>query len=159
MAAREAKRLRLEPRLELSLGSPVGQLRAAPVCLGEGGPRALLAVYCADFDVDPYVEMFFFPTDTLKLALFTQAGQILWRRDLGPAVVPGVWFCPVLPFDLDGDGCDEIWFVNNLDPQHPLGLSHYCLERIDARTGETTGQWPWPNRGAASRSATPSATF
>jgi hypothetical protein len=132
---------------EISLGSPIGQLRAVPVDLGEGAPRAILAAYAADFDVDPWVEMFFYPTDTLKLVLFTDRGEILWRRDLGRAVVPGMWFCPVLPFDLDGDGVEEIWFVNNLDPQHPLGLRNYRLERLDGRTGETTGQWPWPNLG------------
>ncbi|MGH2371025.1 MAG: hypothetical protein ACRDI2_22845, partial [Chloroflexota bacterium] len=139
--------IRLEPVLELSLGSQVGQLRAAPVRLGQGGPRAFLAVYGADFDVDPYVEMFFYPTDTLKLVVFTAEGEVLWRRDLGRGVVPGIWFCPVLPFDLDGDDVDELWFVNNLNTQHPLGLSGYRLERLDARTGETTGQWPWPNLG------------
>src|ERR1043165_2579525 len=133
--------------LEVSLGSPIGQCRAVPVCLGAGAPRAFLAVYCADFDVDPWIEMFFFPTDTLKMALFTEAGEILWRKDLGRAVVPGMWFCPVFPFDLDGDGVDEIWFVNNLEPHHPLGLSHYRLERLEAATGQTTGQWPWPNLG------------
>jgi hypothetical protein len=139
--------IQLAPLLELSLGSPVGQLRAAPVELGPGAPRAMLAVYAADFDVDPYVEMFFFPTDTLKLALFTDTGEVLWRRDLGRGVVPGVWFCPVLPFDLDGDGVEEIWFVNNVDAKHPLGLSSYRLERLDARTGATTGQWHWPSLG------------
>ncbi len=64
--------------LELPLGSPIGQLRAVPVSLGKGKPRALLAVYCADAEVDPYVEMFFFPKDTLKLMLFTQEGEFLW---------------------------------------------------------------------------------
>lgn len=133
--------------LEVPLGSPIGQCRAAPVQLGAGSPRSILAVYGADFDVDPYVEMFFYPSDTLKMALLTEQGEILWRRDLGRGVVPGMWFCPVLPFDLDGDGVEEIWFVNNVDPNHPLGLSHYRLERVDARTGTTTGQWRWPNRG------------
>jgi hypothetical protein len=139
--------LDLAPLLELSVGSPIGQLRAVPVNLGPGAPRAFLAVYAADFDVDPWVEMFFFPTGTLKLLLFTERGEILWRRDPGRGVVPGMWFCPVFPFDLDGDGIDEIWFVNNINPQHPLGLSSYRLERLDARSGETTGRWPWPNRG------------
>ncbi|MBN1676825.1 MAG: polysaccharide lyase 11 [Kiritimatiellae bacterium] len=134
----------LEVLLEVALGSPVRQLRAAPVALGPGAPRAFLAAYCADFDDDPYVEMFFFPSDTLKLALVTAEGAVLWRRDLGRAVVPGAWFCPVFPFDLDGDGTDEIWFVNNTNADHPLGLSGYRLERLDARTGATTGQWPWP---------------
>jgi len=141
----------LHPILELSLGQRIGQLRAVPACLGPDEPPAVLAAYCADFDVDPYVEMFFFPTDTLKLALFTCEGQILWQRDLGRAVVPGLWFCPVLAFDLDGDGTDEVWFVNNLNEQHPLGLSGYRLERLDARTGRTTGQWLW-HIGAAEQS-------
>lgn len=139
--------IKLDVLLQVSLGSPIGQLRAVPVCLGKDAPRAILAIYCADFDVDPYVEMFFFPSDTLKMVLFTEKAQIFWRRDLGRGLVPGMWFCPVFPFDLDGDGIDEIWFVNNVDPDHPLGLSNYRLERLDASTGRTTGQWPWPDLG------------
>jgi hypothetical protein len=139
--------LRLEVLSEVGLGSPIGQLRGLPVSLGAGAPRAFLVAYCADFDDDPYIEMFFFPTDTLKLALITERGEIVWRRDLGRAVVPGVWFCPIFAFDLDGDGVDEIWYVNNVNTQHPLGLSGYRLERLDAQTGATTGQWPWPNSG------------
>ncbi len=142
--------------LELPLGSPIGQLRAVPVSLGKDKSRALLAVYCADAEVDPYVEMFFFPKDTLKLALFTQEGEFLWKRDLGPGVVPGIWFCPVFPFDLDNDGVEEIWFVNSIDPDHPLSLKNSRLERIDAQTGKTTGQWPWPN---PERNQSPSHTF
>ncbi len=133
--------------LELSLGQPIGQLRAAPVCLGKDHEKAIIATYCADFDVDPYHEMFFFPTDTLKMVLFDVKGNIIWKRDLGKGVVPGMWFCPVLPFDLDGDGVDEIWYVNNVNVKHPLGLSGYRLERIDALSGQTTGQWQWPNYG------------
>jgi hypothetical protein len=136
--------IHLDVLLEVSLGSPIGQFHAMPVALGPGAPKAFLGVYCADFDDDPYVEMFFFPTDTRKMILVTAKGKALWRRDLGPGVVPGVWFCPVYPFDLDGDGVDEIWYVNNVNVDHPLGLSGYRLERVDARTGETTGQWPWP---------------
>jgi hypothetical protein len=140
--------MRLEIVRELNVGSAIGQCRAVPVRLKPGGaPGAFLVVYGADFDVDPYVEMFFFPTDTLKMALFAADGALLWRRDLGRGVVPGLWFCPVFAFDLDGDGAEEIWFVGNDNAQHPLGLSHYCLVRLDGRTGERTGEWPWPNRG------------
>jgi hypothetical protein len=134
--------MRLQSILSLDLGSPIGQCRAAPLSLG--GRRTVLVAYCADFDDDPYTEMFFFPTDTLKVAVFAMDGEVVWQRDLGPAVVPGVWFCPVFPFDLDGDGTDEVWLVNNTDPDHPLATSSYVLERWDGRTGETLGQWPWP---------------
>ncbi len=136
--------IQLERLLEIDLAASVGQFRAAPVALGAGDARAYLGVYCADFDDDPYVEMFFFPTDTLKLVLFSASGETLWQRDLGPGVVPGVWFCPVLPFDLDGDGCDEIWFVDNVNVEHALGLSGYHLACLEARSGEVTGRWPWP---------------
>jgi rhamnogalacturonan lyase-like protein len=134
--------LNLRTLWEADLGQPIGQLRATPVRLGQGS--AFLVAYAADFDVDPYIEMFFFPTDTLKLALLSQEGKVLWRRDLGRAVVPGMHFCPFCAFDLDGDGVDEIYFVNNTDENHPLGVSHYVLERLDAASGESTGQWPWP---------------
>jgi len=140
------KPIRLEPVMSLSVGQKLGQLRAAPVRLGEGR-KAFLAVYGADFDVDPSVNMFYYPTDTLKMMVFTESGEVLWKRDLGRSVVPGIWFCPVYPFDLDGDGVDEIWYVNNLNDTHPLAVSFYRLERVDARTGETTGQWQWPNDG------------
>lgn len=137
--------LQLKEVLTLSLGQPVGMLRAFPVRLGDER-RGIAAVYSADFDIDPYSEMFFFPTDTLKLAVFTLEGEVLWRRDFGPGVIPGIWFCPVFPFDLDGDGVDEIWFVNNLNVSHPLSVQHSRLERIDSRTGETIGQYPWEYR-------------
>ncbi|TDF96152.1 polysaccharide lyase 11 [Paenibacillus piri] len=140
------KQVKLEKVMELSVGQKLGQLRAIPVQLG-GGKQAFLAVYSADFDVDPSVNMFFYPTDTLKMMLFTETGEVLWKRELGKTVVPGIWFCPVYPFDLDGDGVDELWFVNNLNEQHPFAVPFYRLERLDAATGETTGQWPWPNDG------------
>ena len=143
---RLTEEIKLEVLLEFDMGTPIGQCRAVPVSLGKN-PKAVLAVYCADFDVDPYVEMFFFPKDTLKMILFDQNGKILWKRDLGRAVVPGMWFCPVFAFDLDGDQVDEIWFVNNTDPAHPLGINNYVLERIDPLTGKTSGQWKWPNYG------------
>jgi len=119
--------MKLKPVLEVQLGTPIGQLRATPVRLGKGEPPAFLVVYASDFDVDPYIEMFFFPKDTLKMALISSNGSIIWRRDLGGGVVPGQWFCPFLAFDLDRDGVDEIWFVNNVDEKHPLGLSSYRL--------------------------------
>lgn len=137
-------RIDLQPLFTLDVSQSIRQCRITPVNMGKSHPKAFVAALAADFDVDPYYEMFFFPTDTLKLVCFTEHGEVLWRHDLGKAVVPGMWFCPVFSIDMDGDGVDEIYFVNNNNPQHPLAHTSYRLERLDVATGRTTGQWQWP---------------
>ena len=129
---------------EVDLGQPIGQLRAVPVELGQGKPKAVAALYSSDAEIDPYIGMFFFPKSTLKLVLFDETGRIHWKRDLGPGVVPGVWFAPVFAIDLNQDGVDEIYLVGNRDPAHPLDFREYVLEQIDAATGRTLDQKPWP---------------
>jgi len=144
----------LAPVLEFSLGTTLEQCRAVPVSLGN--KRAIFLAYCEDAEIDPYVEMFFFPRHPFKLKVVTLDGQDLWSRELGAGVIPGIWFTPFFPFDLDGDGTDEIWFVNNLDEEHPLSHKGRRLECLDAGTGKTIGQWPWP---APDRNQSPSHTF
>jgi hypothetical protein len=100
-------------------------------------------MYSEDAEIDPYIGMFFFPKHTLKIILFDEGGSIIWKRDLGPGVVPGIWFSPILAFDLDQDGSDEIWIINNLDQEHPLDYRQYVIEKVDPLTGETLDKWPW----------------
>jgi hypothetical protein len=140
-----SRNIHLDILLEVDVGSTVGQLRAAPVRLGTG-QRAIMALYGADpRNIDPWIEGFYYPQDTLKMVVLTEEGEILWRRDLGRGVVPSSNFCPAYTMDLDGDGVDEIWFVNNLSEHHPFALSQYRLEQVSALTGETMGRWTWPN--------------
>ncbi len=113
-----------------------------PVNMG-GGKKAYFCAYSGD-DVDPGEEYFYFPEDTMKFALFDADGKRLWTKDLGKAVIPGTWFCPALPLDLDKDGIDEIYFVNNLNPKAPLSMVNRRLEAISPINGETIGQWEWP---------------
>ena len=140
---------------EFNVGSRIGSLRAVPVQLPADN-KGILLVYSADKDIDPWIEMFYPPTDHLKFAMFDTEGKEIWRKELDDMTLNGIWFTPVLPFDLDGDGVDEIWFVRNTDKDHPLGYSHYKLESMDASTGKTTGQYPWP-RSVSGESL--SATF
>lgn len=144
----------IRPILEFKLGTTLEQCRAVPVNLG--AERGIFLAYSGDAEIDPYVEMFFFPQHRMKLAVFTLTGEEVWKKELGPGVIAGIWFTPFFPFDLDGDGTDEIWFVNNVDDEHPLSLRGRRLERLDARTGKTLGQWPWP---AVDRNQSPSHTF
>ena len=116
-----ASEIQLELLAGIKLGQPINQLGVREVSLGPKG-KALLLAYSADSVVDPYVEMFFFPKDTLKLALYTLDGELIWRKDLGSGVIPGGHFTPVQAFDLDGDGVSEIWYVDNVDLAHPLSI-------------------------------------
>ena len=133
----------LKPTVEFNLGEPVKQFRFVPIAPAPG-ERAFLAVHSSCAGVDPYHRMFFLPTDTLKLTAFTAAGEVLWRRDLGPGVIPGTWFCPVLAFDLDDNGVDDIWLVGNNDPDHAMDFETYQLERMSAATGDVMQVFPWP---------------
>ena len=129
---------------EFNLNTKLAQLRSVPVSMGKGMPSAVLFVYSTQGNIDPWHEEFNYPKDTLKMSLYTEDGIPIWTRDLGTGVIPGVWYCPFISFDLDGDGVDEIWFLNNLNPDLPFSLNARVLERIDPVSGQTTGQWKWP---------------
>jgi hypothetical protein len=142
---RRMARIDLQVVRELDLEQEIGQLRAVPVALGPGRGLGTLLVYAADAEIDPYVRMFFFPRSTCRLRLLDERGETLWVRDMGPGIVPGIWFFPVFPFDLDGDGMDEIYLIGNRDPGHPLSHYDYCLECLDVRTGDTVSQTDLPD--------------
>ena len=130
--------------MEHDLGMEIGQLRAVSIQLGPNKPGAFLLIYSEDEEIDPYIGMFFFPKGTTKFRLLTETGKVRWQKDLGTGMVSGVWFLTVFPFDLDSDDVDEIWFVNNTDPEHPMDYHKYVIERLDSKTGKTLGRWPWP---------------
>ncbi|HBH85490.1 MAG: hypothetical protein A2X05_17875 [Bacteroidetes bacterium GWE2_41_25] len=134
----------LRPVVTLNIGSRIGQLRAVPVKIGDKHPYAVAFLYSEEAEVDPWEGMFFFPKHTLKLAVMTTSGELLWRRDLGEGVVPGIWFSPLFAFDLDEDGVDELWIINNRDPEHPLNYHQYVLQKIDPETGKKLSEIPWP---------------
>ena len=139
----QEQKIDLNKVLEVDLGHSIGQLRAVPVELGENQPKGILLVYSEDAEVDPFIGMFFFPKSTTKMQLITEKGETVWTYDVGPGMVSGIWFMPVFCFDLDQDGTDEIWFVDNSDPEHPLDHRKYVLKRLDGRTGEKLGSWKW----------------
>ncbi len=140
------QKMNLEVVSDFNIGTTLGQLRAVPVQLTESN-RALLFVYSEEKDVDPYVKMFFLPKHTLKLALFTMEGRMLWKKEMPESLLPGTWFSPVYPMDMNGDGTDEIYLTNNTDPDHPFNPTTYVLEKLDVKTGETLTQQPWKPLG------------
>ena len=135
--------MNLKKLFSIQTGKSIGQCRIVPVKNSAYKKKTFLAAYSADFDIDPYVEMFFFPKDELHLMLFDEDGTIFWKKNLGEGIIPGVWFCPVLAFDLDNDGTDEIWYVGNSNPSHPLGISGYTLECLNGKDGRFIRRIPW----------------
>ncbi len=101
------------------IGDEFSQMRSVPVVMGSGNEDAVLFIHSRNPNIDPWHEAFNYARDTLKLSLFSLSGQLLWRRDLDWGVVPGIWYSPVISFDLDGDGVDEIWYVGNTNPNLP----------------------------------------
>lgn len=136
-----AQSIDLQPIVQLKIAEEIGQFRSIPVKVN--GKQAICGMYSEDAEIDPWIGMFFFPKHTLKLILFSTEGEVIWKRDLGEGVVPGIWFSPVYSMDLDQDGNEEIWIINNTDPEHPMDFRKYVLEKLDPQTGETIGQWKW----------------
>ncbi len=46
--------------------------------------------------------------DTWKIEAYKSDGTFLWRKDLGWNIVQGVWWSPMIVYDLDGDGKAEV---------------------------------------------------
>jgi len=138
----QEKNLDLQVVSSFHLGQQVGSLRAVPVQLSPD-EDGLLVIYSADKDIDPFIEMFYPPTDQLKLAVYSLQGNLIWRQELATATLNGIWFTPVFPFDLNEDGTDEIYFVNNIDTIHVLSHDQLRLTGLDARNGKKLGEWPW----------------
>lgn len=136
--------------LEFNVGVPLQMLRSVPVNL-ENGQKGFLLLFSEERNLDPFEGNFFFPKHTPKLAVYDTKGKELWRREL-PYAIPGIWFMPVLPLDMDKDGVDEIYYVNNVIPEKPLAYNAYKLERADVMSGKMTGQWDWtaPSHNQAS---------
>ncbi|MBR4429106.1 MAG: hypothetical protein IKS78_07090 [Clostridia bacterium] len=116
---------------------------SANVTLGEGR-RGFVFLASASWQ-DPGEELFHLPSDRLYIYCFDATGELLWEKRLGVGVLPGIWFCPLAAMDMDGDGKDEIYFVNNRSDA-PFSLFQRRLEALDPLTGETLGSWPWPDR-------------
>ncbi len=140
LQAQPGKKIDPYVALQFNVGTTLKQMRSAPVNIR--GQHYLLLSYSEEQNVDPFEGSFVFPENTMKLALYDFKGNQKWRREF-PNVVPGTWFFPVMPFDLDGNNVDEIFVVNTLDERRPFNYDGYVMQRLDPESGKVTGEWPW----------------
>jgi rhamnogalacturonan endolyase len=105
-----------------------------------------------DFNTDPYQQPGYWKKseDTYKLEAYRHDGTFLWRYDMGWAIEEGIWYSPVVVFDLDDDGRAEVFCkAGEGDPREPAGhvkSGPEYLAVLDGLTGQVRKKLPWPSR-------------
>ena len=106
---------------------PLGYTHSATVNLGDR--EAQLFVYSHGGGVDPGEELFHYKhIKPMHISLYEMDGTLIWHKELPDGVLPGIWWCPAVPFDMDKDGVDEIYFINNTGA--PFSFMHRKLQRL-----------------------------
>lgn len=131
-----------------------GSYRAQKVGLADfdGDGRLDYLVKHPDFNTDPYQQPGYWKRseDTYKLEAYRHDGQFLWRYDMGWAIEAGIWYSPIVAYDLDGDGRAEVYCkAGEGDPREPTGhvkSGPEYLVKLDGLTGKVVERLPWPDR-------------
>ena len=101
-------------------------------------------------NIDPYVKYWKPSTETFKIEAYLADGTFLWRYDLGWAIERGIWYSPMVVYDLDGDGRAEVCLkAGEGDPRdadgHVQTGPEYLLI-LDGMTGQEKARIDWPKR-------------
>jgi len=94
--------------------------------------------------------------DDYKIAVYDSDGTFKWEVDLGPNITQGIWWSPMLVYDLDGDGKAEV--ITKTAPASAIsrngagylltGDEYFTI--YDGETGTVRAQEDWIARGAVS---------
>jgi hypothetical protein len=90
---------------------------------------------------------------TAKIEAYSRDQRLLWRYDMGWGIVPGTWWAPVLAYDIDRDGRDEIYTRwtdgDHREPKERRQDKHQVmgaterLVKLDPATGRVVAEAPW----------------
>ncbi len=82
---------------------------------------------------------------TFKIEAYRNNGQFLWRFDWGWGIEMGVWYSPLVVWDLENDGRAEV-IIKMVRSQNPDSLKgNEFLTILDGLTGKIKKQAVWPN--------------
>lgn len=99
--------------------------------------------------VDPWDKAWIPSPDTYKLEGWDSSGKRLWTIDLGWSIELGIWYSPVVVYDLNGDGRAEVIAkTGEGDPRSPSGRvlsGKEYLTVFDGETGKVIDRAPWPD--------------
>jgi rhamnogalacturonan endolyase len=105
-----------------------------------------------DFNVDPYQQPGYWKKsqEPYTLEAYNHDGRFMWRYDMGWAIEEGIWYSPILVYDLDGDGRAEVYTkAGEGDPREPAGhvtQGPEYLVVLDGQTGKIIKKIEWPSR-------------
>jgi rhamnogalacturonan endolyase len=140
-----------------------GNYGAQKVGLGDfnGDGRLDYLIKQPDFNSDPYQQPGYWKPspEPYKLEAYDHAGRLLWRYDMGWAIETGIWYSPIVVYDLDGDNQAEVYCKAGEpgDPRNERGLvttGPEYLVKLDSRTGKVVAKLDWPNRDGFGRGET-----
>jgi rhamnogalacturonan endolyase len=106
-----------------------------------------------NFNTDPYQQPGYWKKseDTYKIEAYRHDGKFLWRYDMGWAIEEGIWYSPVVVYDLDGDGKAEVYCKAGVegDPREADGritTGPEYLVKLNGTTGKLEKKIDWPSR-------------
>ncbi len=101
-------------------------------------------------NVDPYVKYWKPSPGTYTIEAYLEDGTFLWRHELGWSIEQGIWYSPMVVYDLDGDGRAEVCCkAGEGDPRDQDGRVQSgpeFLQVLDGMTGRETARVAWPRR-------------
>ena len=131
-----------------------GKYRAQMVAVADlnGDGRLDYVIKQPDFNVDPYQQPGYWKKseEPYKIEAYGHGGKFLWRYDMGWAIEEGIWYSPIVVYDIDGDGKAEVYTkAGEGDPRDPDGRvtsGPEYLAVLDGQTGKVRKKIDWLSR-------------
>jgi len=130
--------------LVFDLGRPYLDAQLATGDLNGDGEREVVIKHTNNWDIDPSPKAWQKSQDTYKVTAFLANGKPLWTIDLGWGIEAGVFYSPLVIWDIDADGRAEVLIKTNKSGD-PKDYNSDRLAVLDGETGVAKHEVPWPD--------------